>query len=146
MIINVLRTYYKDFTEGSLYINGEFFCYVLEDIGRLTKIKKETCIPEGHYQVGISVSTRWNKPMMLLYNTSERTVSRWGLEFTGIRPHGGNSTDDTEGCPILGFNSNHKGRVWNRASDKLFLQVQDSMDSGEDINWIISEDCNGRKH
>ena len=141
MIINTFREYRSTFTESNLFVNGEWFCYVLEDIGRPAgvKIPKETCIPEGAYKCGISVSTRWNKPMMLLYNTTERTVSRLGVEFTGIRPHGGNDVDDTEGCLLLGFKSDGKGKIWNRASDKLFEMVQSEIDKGEIIHWIITE-------
>jgi len=143
LILNQLRTYHQDFTESELFINGnnDRFCYVLEDVGRGpgVKIKKETCIPEGHYIVTISVSTRWNKPMLLLYNTRERTVERFGVKFTGVRIHGGNDVDDTEGCPLAAYNSDHKGKVWSRASDELLEIVRDAMDDGEKIELFINE-------
>src|SRR5688572_32863405 len=36
-------------TIGSLYINGDFFCYTLEDKTRPIKIYGETAIPKGMY-------------------------------------------------------------------------------------------------
>lgn len=145
MIINQLRDYRVFFTESTLHINGgERFCWVLEDIGRPhgVKVPKETCIPEGHYKCIISVSTRWQKPMLLLYNTVERSVERFGVTFTGIRPHGGNRTSDTSGCPLLGYNSDHEGLVFNRASDDLLIEIKKAIDNGETIDWIISEKGN----
>jgi len=142
MIINQLRTYHEDFTESELFINGnDRFCYVLEDVGRPygVKVPRETCIPEGHYIVTISISTRWNKPMLLLYNTRERTVERFGVTFTGIRMHGGNDVDDTEGCPLTAYKSDHKGKVWDRASDDLLELVRDAMDNGEKVELFINE-------
>lgn len=142
MIVAQLRTYYEDFTESTLHIDGgKKYCYVLEDIARPLGVKfpGETCIPEGHYRVAISISSRWHKPMMLLYNTKEKAVERFGVKFTGIRPHGGNRTSDTEGCPILAYRSSHDGKVWNRASDDLFVSIEAAINNEEEVHWIITE-------
>ena len=144
MIVNQLRTYEQDCTESDLYINGIQYCYVLEDVGRPhgVKIKRETCIPEGHYKAVITRSTRFKKDMILLYNTEketgERTVERFGVYFTGIRVHGGNTIEHTAGCPLVGF-KRAQGKVYNSASDELLKRVQTAIDAGESIDWIITE-------
>jgi len=140
MIVNQLRTYEQDCTESELYINGIQYCYVLEDVGRPhgVKIDEETCIPEGHYKAVITRSTRFKKDMILLYNTEEKTVERFGVRFTGIRVHGGNTIEHTAGCPLVGF-KRAQGKVYNSASDELLKRVQTAIDAGESIDWIITE-------
>ena len=140
MIVNQLRDYQPTCTESDLYINGLQYCYVLEDVGRPhgVKIDAETCIPEGHYKAVITRSTRFEKDMILLYNTEEKTVERFGVRFTGIRVHGGNNIHHTAGCPLVGF-KRAQGKVYNSASDELREQVQTAIDAGESIDWIITE-------
>ena len=141
MIINQIREYHSTFTESELFVNGdqERFCYVLEDIGRPLGVKRGgyTCIPEGVYQVTVTHSARWNKKMLLLYNTKDLAVERYGVRFTGVRPHGGNDITDTHGCPLLAYNSDHKGKVWARASDDLFDIVKKELDQNNPVKWVI---------
>ena len=88
----------KEFTEmstiGDLLIDGEFFCYTLEDAVRDKKINGVTAIPYGTYEVIINFSDRFQKPMPLLLNVPN---------FEGIRIHSGNTAEHTEGCLLLGF-------------------------------------------
>ena len=83
----------KEYTEGKLYINGEYFCDTIEDKIRDTKVKNQTAIPAGHYKVIISISNRFKKIMPLLLNVPN---------FEGIRIHSGNTKEDTEGCILVG--------------------------------------------
>ncbi len=140
MIVNQFRTYEQDCTESELYVNSIQYCYVLEDVGRPhgVKIDEETCIPEGSYKAVITRSTRFKKDMILLYNTEEKTVERFGVRFTGIRVHGGNTIEHTAGCPLVGF-KRAQGKVYNSASDELLKRVQTAIDAGESIDWIITE-------
>ena len=96
-------------TLGSLYINGKFFCYTLEDKDRnlrsshaLTdirarKVHSQTAIPTGTYKVVVNVSNRFKRPMPLLLNVPG---------FEGIRIHGGNTHHNTEGCPLVARSRN----------------------------------------
>jgi len=142
MIVNQLRDYKQDCTESELFIDGgERYCYVLEDVGRPhgVKVSRETCIPEGHYKAVITRSTRFKKDMILLYNQEDMSVERFGVRFTGIRVHGGNNTEHTAGCPLVGFKRS-EGKVYNSASDELRERVQTAIDAGETIDWIITEE------
>ena len=91
-------------TLGSLYIDGKFFCFTLEDKDRglrsshaLTdiinrKVKGQTAIPTGKYKVSVTMSNRFKRPMPLIHDVPG---------FEGVRLHGGNTHHNTEGCPLV---------------------------------------------
>lgn len=81
-------------TLGELYINNKFVCYTLEDRVRSEKIKHETAIPSGTYNLIINQSVRFKKKLPLLLNVPN---------FTGIRIHAGNTIEDTSGCILVGL-------------------------------------------
>jgi len=92
-----LRLVRETFTEesciGRLFINEKFECYTLEDAFRKVKIRNETCIPVGTYEIIISYSERFMVPLPLLLRVPN---------FEGIRIHWGNKAADTSGCILLG--------------------------------------------
>lgn len=94
MELTLIRT---DFTEestiGELSINGKFECFTLEDKVRPVKIKGFTAIPAGSYEVVITFSERFQRPLPLLLNVPN---------FDGIRIHAGNTAKDTDGCILVG--------------------------------------------
>ena len=149
MIIEQIREYRDKYTLSEMFISQHGviesdgptrFCYVLEDVGRPygIKIKDATCIPEGSYYVDITHSSRWDKPMLILYNKFDRSIERSGIRFTGIRPHGGNDVYDTSGCPLCGYNSDNRGKIWTRSSDDLLDLVRSAKESGESVIWLIN--------
>lgn len=131
MIINQLRTYYNDKTTSRIFVDGdELDQKALEDIGRPqgVKIPKETCIPEGVYKVAITMSGRFKKPLMVLYNTSEHWIMRDDIKFTGIRVHSGTRTEHTEGCILL------------PSYQELQEKVQEELDDLKPVYWVITQD------
>lgn len=72
----------------------EFICYTLEDKERLVKVKGQTAIPTGKYTVIVTMSPRFKKELPLILNVPN---------FSGVRFHGGNDENDSEGCPLLGM-------------------------------------------
>ena len=136
-----LREYHDDFTESELYVEGiSTPLWVLEDVGRPlgTKLPGITCIPEALYKVTISRSTRFEKDMMHLSNAADGSCSKGGVRFTGVRPHGGNKVENTEGCPLCNYHTDHKGSQWGRASDDIFTIVKRWLEAGEEVNWLIA--------
>lgn len=94
MIITLIRKVgTKGFTEGKLYIDGVYFCDTIEDEERVKKIQDKTAIPKGKYSVIINMSNRFKKLMPLLLNVPN---------YTGVRIHSGNTSEDTEGCILVG--------------------------------------------
>ena len=92
-------------TISTVTIDGIFQCYFLEDKDRgLTqdmtlekiqelKIKGKTAIPAGSYQVIITWSNRFKRNLPLVKNVPG---------YDGIRIHPGNTSNDTDGCLLLG--------------------------------------------
>lgn len=80
-------------TIGSLFIDGAFECFTLEDVVRPVKIAGETAIPAGRYEIIINFSNRFQRRMPLLLNVPN---------FDGVRIHTGNTDADTHGCILVG--------------------------------------------
>ena len=108
MRIELVRIAFKStYTIGKLYVDGKYFCDVLEDVDRgldssMTeseilekKVKGQTAIPTGHYVINITYSPKYKRMMPLLLDVKG---------FSGIRIHSGNTAKDTEGCLIVGKN------------------------------------------
>lgn len=108
MRLTVLRIANKPtYTIGKLYIDGCYFCDVLEDTDRgldddmkeseilKKKVKGQTAIPTGTYPVKITYSPKYKKNMPLIENVKG---------YSGIRIHSGNTHKDTEGCVLVGKN------------------------------------------
>lgn len=109
MKIKLVRIAFKDtYTIGKLYVDGVYFCDVIEDKDRglddsMTvreilnkKVKGETAIPTGHYNIEITYSPKYKRMMPLLIGVKG---------YSGIRIHSGNTSKDTEGCLLVGKNT-----------------------------------------
>ena len=108
MRIELVRIAFKStYTIGKLYVDGKYFCDVLEDVDRglkssmseseilEKKVKGQTAIPTGHYAINITYRPKYKRMMPLLLDVKG---------FSGIRIHSGNSSKDTEGCLLVGKN------------------------------------------
>lgn len=127
MEIQVNRIARKDgYTIGRMSLNGEYFCDTLEDTDRglnstmssdeilAKKIKGQTAIPTGKYDVLLTFSPRFKRVLPFLLNVP-------GYQY--IRVHHGNRPDSTEGCLLVGENK-AKGQVLNsRATLEKLMSV-----------------------
>lgn len=111
MDITVFRVrFHETRTVGQLYIDGQFFCFTLEDKVREVKgkpvkdwkVQDETAIPEGKYRIVLENSKKFGPDTITLRNVPD---------FTSIRIHSGNTEYHTEGCIILGYRLNHDGTI-----------------------------------
>ena len=120
MEIRVRRIALKDkYTIGKLYINGTYFCDVLEDKVRdlnkngvfdneEVKVANHTAIPYGTYEITMDVRSK---------KFSDFEKYPWAKEYDGYLPrltnvplfvgvllHVGNSDVDSSGCLLVGEN------------------------------------------
>lgn len=98
MILELKRDGYVTPNWGKLFVDGKLLGQSLEDQDRHLedggeKVYGETAIPRGRYKVQLSYSQRFKRIMPEVLDVPG---------FTGIRIHGGNTEEDTEGCPLLG--------------------------------------------
>lgn len=127
MEIQVNRIARKDgYTIGRMSLNGVYFCDTLEDTDRglkdtmqvneilAKKVKAQTAIPTGKYDVILTFSPRFKRVLPLLLSVKG---------YEGVRIHAGNTAEDTEGCLLVGENK-AKGQVINsRATLEKLMSV-----------------------
>lgn len=121
------HTHNETSTEGSLYINDNFFCYTIEDRVRAKpgewkkelKVYGKTAIPYGTYPVLVTWSNRFKRPMVGIFNVPD---------FEGIRIHWGSSELSSAGCVIISYKADNE-------HDKLINDKQ----ATEDLIKIIEE-------
>ena len=142
-------TFTKKSTEGTLTINGEFECYVLEDVDRglkdvmsLDEINKlkvygETAIPYGVYKVVVTKSQRFS---MLRGHDVYLPLLLNVKGFEGIRIHCGNKPEDTHGCQLV---ARKKGLDVVTESTLAFNQLNDKINEaikrGEIVTYEIKK-------
>lgn len=73
---------------GSLYLNGAFICYTLENAAK--------AIPSGLYSIENSKSPKFGRELPLLF--SDKVPSR-----RGVRIHAGNTYQDSAACVLVGM-------------------------------------------
>ena len=107
MKLKVVRETKNDIcTIGSLFINGEFFCYTLEDKDRglkqtdsllfinTKKIFGLTAIPSGTYKLIVNQSPKFKRMLPRILDIKG---------FDGVLLHRGNSASDSLGCILIGY-------------------------------------------
>ena len=104
----------ETYTIGKLYTPKVYLCDTLEDrVRKGKKVKHSTAIPEGTYEVVLTMSNRFKRLLPLLLDVPE---------FEGVRVHSGNDERDTSGCVLPGENK-VVGKVLNsKYYEKLIIQ------------------------
>lgn len=124
MHLTVHRLLLKDDrTLGELVIDGQRFAWTLEDAVRLRKVPNQTAIPFGVYEVIVNWSERFKRQLPLLLKVPD---------FEGVRFHGGNGPDDTEGCILVGTEHDEE-RIWNcaQAVSELTFRIRNACSTGK---------------
>ena len=149
MEIDVIRFNSKeDFTDGLMYINGEFQVYTLEDEERSVKVFGETRIPNGRYSIGLRTVGGFDKRYSSKYGKDFHKGMLWVKDvpnFEYILIHVGNDDGDTAGCLLTGMtnNADEKGFIGGStdAYKKIYPPIRDAVLSGEDV-FINYKDIN----
>jgi hypothetical protein len=129
----------RNSTVGELMLNGKRLCFTLEDMVREIKgtdvsswkVKGTTAIPCGNYRVTLENSPRFG-PSTLTINDVPG--------FSAIRMHAGNTSEDTEGCILLGMliaGNEILGGTSRPAVEAVKKLVKKSIDAGEKVEISI---------
>lgn len=120
----------EKFTLGKMYRNGVKFCETCEDEDRHleanpnAKVKGLTAIPRGRYKLTTSFSHRFKKVLPEVLNVPG---------FTGVRIHGGNRAEDSEGCVLAGRVRIQDGIAQCKDTVEAIIDlIDDAEDRGEE--------------
>ena len=105
---------------GSLYLNGAFICYTLENAAK--------AIPFGMYAVQNSKSPKFKRELPLLHN-AQVPASR------GIRIHVGNTVASSSGCVLVGM-----GRNGDSLTESTPAETMVTMICRNETNLVIVDD------
>ena len=142
MKLTVVRTQFgTDATNGLLFIDGIFECYVLEDQYQAVKVMHETCIPEGTYDIKFRTVGGFHEKYKKRYGNDH-----YGMlhlqdvpNFTYILIHAGNTDEHTSGCLIVGETQQdldisddgfigHSGKAYLKLYNKVAKQLLQGKD------------------
>ena len=138
------------YTIGHLYVNGKYFSDTLEDADRgldshmpLDELKRKklahiTAIPTGRYQISMNVvSPRLSKSKFYKQFGGGRVPRLLNVPaFEGILIHCGNTAKDTDGCIIIGRNTQVGMVLDSKATyTNIFPLLEATAKRGESI-WI----------
>ena len=153
MKIKLKRTFRgTNYTIGKLYVNEEYVCDTLEDRDRgldyrqplnqikANKVPGKTAIPTGIYKLTLDVKSPRFGNKAFYKTVCEGYLPRFiGIPgFEGVLIHVGNTTDDTDGCILVGYNKvkgqvidsrNAFTKLWNNylrkaKSDKVEIVIE----------------------
>lgn len=136
----------KNETLGEFYIDNVFQCYTLEDERRAVKVKGETRIPAGRYEIKLrtvgGTHLRYAKRFSAIHKGMLWLQNVPGFEYILI--HVGNTDADTDGCILLGLSVFEKGKkitIGNSADAyrKVYPQVAAELVAGKQV-FITIED------
>ena len=139
MEIKLERKNFTDtYTEGNLYVDGKWFCHVVEDTVRAKpgqwsaskKVYGKTAIPYGRYPVLVTWSNRFKRQLTGIFNVPD---------FEGIRIHNGTSAASSAGCPIISYKNVGNGVLVNEkaAMNDLCKMVQAAQKTGKVFIGIV---------
>ena len=148
MKLDVVRTQFgADATNGMLFIDGVFECYVLEDEVRDVKVMHETAIPLGEYEIKYRTVGGWFTREKARYD--KKFGAGWfkGMlelqdvpNFTYVLIHSGNTDESTSACLLLGntqqdLDMGKDGFIGSSrlAYESFYPKVRDALDAGEKV-------------
>jgi hypothetical protein len=130
-------------TLGLLFVDNSFECFTLEDEERVVKIKGETRIPEGTYQVKkrevLSGLTKKYRDRFDFFDYHFMLQDVPGFEYVYI--HIGNDETNTDGCLLVGdgvksnrFDQKNNLQSSTSAFERLYKRLSGALDITIEIN------------
>lgn len=140
-IIILRQNKFDSCTISEVYVNGTFFSYCLEDKDRglhqdmppkdimAIKVKGQTAIPTGTYNVAYTYSPKFRKMLPLVDNVPG---------YSGIRFHPLNNDKDTEGCIGFGWWTGDERIIASKLyTDRMIRMIANAIDIGDTVTLEI---------
>jgi hypothetical protein len=137
----------KDSTNGALFIENDdlsldFLCYTLEDEYREEKIRSETRIPSGEYEIKLrkegGFHAKYSKRFPDIHIGMLHIIDVPNFEYILI--HCGNTDEHTGGCLLLGdsqenniIKSNGFIGSSTQAYKRIYPKISSKLKSGEEV-------------
>ena len=148
MIIDLIRTQFgSDATNGMIFLDGVFECFSLEDEYREQKIRGETCIPEGSYEVVLRKEGGFHQRYSSRYSFHKGMLWVKSVpNFEWILFHLGNTDENTAGCILVGdtqqdLDVSKDGFIGSsgNAYKKFYPKVAEVLEYGEEVTLNVSK-------
>ena len=136
----------EKYTIGRLYIDGKYFCDTIEDkdrglsqelpvtVNKNLKRRGVTAIPVGRYRVTLDVvSPKFSKKIAYQFCGGKLPRLINVPAFDGVLIHIGNTANDTEGCILVGKNT-EVGKVLQ--STVTFRALYEELKQAKDTIYI----------
>lgn len=136
----------EKYTIGRLYIDGKYFCDTIEDkdrglsqalpvtVNQNLKRRGVTAIPVGRYRVTLDVvSPKFSKKTAYQFCGGKLPRLINVPAFDGVLIHIGNTANDTEGCILVGKNT-EVGKVLQ--STVTFRELYEVLKQAKDAIYI----------
>lgn len=129
MDILLHRNYFREGTNGTLFINGQFFCFTIELPWRDNK-RNISCIPVGAYEIDTRFSKKFQHHLIV------KDVK--GRSFILFHP-ANDANKELLGCiaPVAYLSGIGKGTYSRNAMQQLLSKVYQAKDRKEKIVLII---------
>ena len=132
MEITLHRSYFEEGANGTLFIDGKFFCFTIELPWRDNR-RNISCISEGEYEI----ETRFSKKFQ--HHLIVKDVS--GRSFILIHP-ANDAKKELLGCiaPVTYLSGIGKGTYSKNTMQRLLSKVYQAKDRKEKIKLIIKKE------
>jgi hypothetical protein len=144
----------NDTTLGIFYIDGIFECFTVEDQEqKIKKVKGETRIPNGTYQISLRAEGGYHnrytkkygsmhKGMLCIHNAPNWKIINNNMEFQYILIHTGNTDEHTMGCLLL--NDAVSGKTFTGSSSvdaykRVYPKIAKALESGEKVTITYTD-------
>ena len=146
MKIEVLRISSESDSSSGLVFNitdgRKFLCYSLEDEYRNDKVKHETRVPAGTYQILLRKEGGFNARYAKKYGDFHKGMLHVqdvpGFEYILI--HTGNTDEHTSGCLIVGDSQENNQLMKNgfigksvQAYKRIYTPIAEALENGEEV-------------
>lgn len=129
MVFNLHRSYFKEGTNGALFVSDRFLCHTIELPWRGNR-PNVSCVPEGTYELVPRFSKKFNNHL-ILKNVAGRSL---------ILLHPANDAQkELRGCiaPVTYLGGTGKGIYSKQALDKILSLVHQALERKESILLTI---------